>query len=841
MKILRFLNKKTDKATKEKFKVLEVQEKAQKNESAKQERELRRQEKKLDELEYRKKGIDKIYRAQPAPKSSQQSIRYNRMYEDGVCEIVPGLYSKSFKISDINYEVARQEDQIEIFDKYCELLNYFDSQVFLQVSVINRKIDTEAFQNEMLYPQRNDIYDKYRKEYNSVLMQKAMEGQNGIVREKYITFSLFNEDYEQAVQELSRHETSLTSLFQTLGCDTQLLTGRERLEVLHSQLRPKEPFQFKYKDLIESSLTTKSFVCPDSIDFKPESTAYPSKCYYEFGEWYGQTIFLRDYPAELTDQLITDISRLPIDLNVTLHISAMEQDVAVAYVRKKLAFMEQQKIDEQKKALKGGYDMDLISTELKYSLKEAEELLDNLLNNNQRLFEVTVLVNTYAADKNTLRRNIKSIMSAARKKGGCKFAHLDFMQEEGLNSSLPLGWNSVNIQRTLTTACTAIFVPFTTQEVYQEGGGYYGLNALSKNLIFFNRRSLDSPNGLILGTPGSGKGMSSKLEIENVLLGSNDEIIVIDPENEYSVFAQSHGGQVINISAGSKDHLNPLDINLDYSDDQEPLALKSEFVLTICELLIGGKMGLSAIERSIIDRSALITYERYFSKLGKAKMPTMKDFHNVLKSQPNPEAQNLATSLEMYIDGSLSVFSHETNVNTQNRFVVYNVKDLGKQLRTFGMMVVLDQVWNRITSNRDKGIRTWFYTDEFQLITANEYAATYYFELWSRSRKWGAIPTAITQNVETMLLSDTARRMLSNSDFIIMTKQSTNDRDELQRLKNISPEQMRKVTNSRPGSGLLLAGKAIVPFVNEFPKDTELYKVITTKPDEVQRKSKNAS
>ncbi len=756
-----------------------------------------------------------------------QQVKYERMFEDGICEIEHGLYSRSVKFSDINYQTARRDEQVDLFTRYCEVLNYCDPTMHLQINIINRRIDKDAFRETMFMSMQGDVLDHYRKEMNGMLAQKALEGQNSILREKYLTFTTGATSYETAIPALARLETDLTGHFKALGCEVEMLSGTERLELIHNIFRPEERFTFAYDQLLESSLTTKSFVAPDSFDFR-------EKHRYEFGDHLGQVLFLRELPAELSDKIISELSDLPIDMNITLHITNVDQGKALEMVRRQIAFMEMEATGKQDAAVQKGRNAEIaIPMETRRSYEEATKLLDLLENKNQRMFKVTMLVYTYADDLDTLQDNTFQIMATARK-NNVKIDRLDLRQREGINSIIPVGKNHVNIERTLTTASTAIFVPFTTMELYQKSGMYYGLNALSRNLIFFNRYSLKAPNGVILGTPGSGKSFAAKREMINVLLNDpNAEVVIIDPEREYTNLAKGFDGEIVHISAGSKCYINPMDCSMDYADEEEPLQLKAEFILTICELLVGGKMGLTGGQRSIISRACKICYAPYFASPAKNPVPTLRDFYDVIKAQPEPEAQSLALDLELYIEGTLSVFANPTNVDTKKRLVVYDVRDLGKQLRTFGMIVVLDQIWNRITANRAIGKRTWIYVDEFQLLLNNEYSANYFFELWSRARKWGAIPTGITQNVETLLLSDLARRMLSNSDFIMMLNQATSDRMELAGLLNISNKQLSFVTNSEAGHGLLFAGKSIVPFIDRFPQDTDLYRMMTTKIEEV--------
>lgn len=818
---------------KENIKALNQAKKIEKENSKK----LRNKLKGQNEISDRERKVDKNFlKSLKVPATVQNTIRYNRMFEDGVCDVEGGIYSKTIKFSDINYQIAKRDDQIDIFSRYCEFLNYFDPSINVQITINNRRIDQEDFKKRILLytPKKDDGLNKYRYEYNQMLIDKALKGQNGIIREKYLTFSCEASNYEQGVQVLSRIEADVQANMKRLGCINSVLSGSERCEFIHSIFNPDEPYKFEYEYLLENSLSTKDFIAPDSFDFKDKRS-------FEFGNRYGQVVYLKDLPSDLSDKLLSELSDLNCYLTINLHINRVSQDKALDLVKSKIAFMEQQKIDEQKKAIKAGYDPEMIPHELKFSLLEANELLDDLLNKNQGMFKNTILIFTSGKTKEELEENIYQISSICRK-NNCKIGYLDYLQEEGINSTLILGKNYVDIKRTLTTASTGIFVPFTTQELFHNNGTYYGCNSLSKNLILVNRKNLKTANGFILGSSGSGKSLAAKREIANVLLSTNDDVIVIDPEREYTPLAKgidndvkTNGfyGEVIKISAGSNNFINPFDINLDYADDDNPISLKSEFILSLCEILIGGRYGLSSAHKTIIDRTVLLTYEKYFNNPKKEDVPTLKTFYSNLVEQPEPEANDLALALEIYINGSLSVFSHHTNIDINNRFVVFDTKDLGKQLNTIGMLVVLDQIWNRITQNRKIGRRTWIYIDEIYLLFKNEYSDNYLFELWKRARKWGAIPTGITQNVEDLLRSDNARSMLSNSEFIYMLNQASSDRDELAHLLNISDQQLNYVTNSDPGHGLIFAGNAIIPFEDDFPKKTELYKMLTTKIEEV--------
>ena len=751
------------------------------------------------------------------------------MIEDGICEVEKGVFSKTIKFADINYEIAKKEDQVDIFSKYCEFLNYFNDTIKVQISIQNRYINQETFKRKMLIKvnETDENYMKtYKKEFNSMLMEKASQRQNNVIRDKYITFTIKADNYETAVPLLARIETDIMNNLKTLGAGDKTLTGRERVENLYTFFNQNQDVDFDYDYILNTGLTTKDFIAPNSFDFTDKKT-------FQFNDTYAQVIRIKDLPTDLSDKVISEITELNFNLNIALHIEAIEQKEALDLVKRKIAFMEQQKIDEQKKAIRSNYDVDMIPHELKYSLDEAEQLLDDLQHGNQRMFVLTALIYTCADTKEKLQEQVFQISSVCRQ-NGCMTESLDYLQEDALNSILPIGKNHINIKRTLTTASTAIFMPFSTQDLYQENGLYYGLNALSHNLILVDRKALKTPSGFILGTPGSGKSFKAKTEIVNVLLKTNDDVIIIDPESEYKYLTQCFRGTNINISAGSKEHINPMDISEEY--DEDPLKLKSEFLLSLCNLIVGGRNGLSTQEKAVIDRAVALTYSKTFSVFGKQYIPTLKDFYETLRSQPEAEAQNVALSLELYIKGSLSVFAEKTNIDMQNRLITFDIKDLGKELKTMGMLIVLDQIWNRVTQNRQKGKRTWLYIDEIYLLFQNEYSSNYLFELYKRARKWGLIPTGITQNVEDLLLSDNARRMLSNSDFIIMLNQATSDRIELASLLDISKPQLSFVTNVKEGQGLIFAGNSIVPFKDEFPKETELYKMMTTKIEEVGNK-----
>ena len=792
---------------------------------------------KMREEKQRKRSLQRFSDRKRA-QSIQGYIGYEQMIEDGICWVDNNLWSKTFRFSDINYQIARRDDQIDIFAAYMEALNYCDTSTSLQVSIINRKVSEDEFKDRVFFKLTGDRYDELRRDYNAVLAEKSLEKQHHVSRDRFLTFCCEAESYEQAKIKLLRVEEDLAMSFKAMGCEVEPIDGLERLRLVHSCTKPRAPFSFKYTELLESNLTTKDFIAPNSMDFS-------SKTAYEFDDYYGQTLVLADYPATMSDKFISELSDLPIDLNITLHIRSVDQSEALELVKKKIGFMNQQKVEEQKRNFEGGLSsLDVFNFELKYTIDEAELLLDNLQNKNQSMFKVTILINTFAPTLDELQESVFQIKGVGNK-NSCKIEELTYLQKEGFNSTLPLGRNHVPRERTLTTASTAIFMPFTTQEIYQPGGIYYGQNTLSRNFIYLNRYQLKSPNGIYLGKPGSGKSFAAKREMVSVLMADpHAEVLIIDPEREYTNIALQFGGEVIEISATSKVHLNPFDLPTSEATHTDQVREKSEFLLSLCETVMGGKYGLSQSQKSVLDRCVREVYADYFSKPEtNRQVPTFRDFYEVLHRQPelqstviiDHEMRNLERGLEIFCNGSLDVFANPTNININNRFVIFDILDLGKQLKGMGMLIILDQIWNRVVANRKRGVHTWIYIDEFQLLLSNEYSANYFFELWSRSRKYGAMANGITQNVETLLMNNDARRMLSNSDFIMMFNQSANDRRELAEILQISEKQLAYVTNSDAGNGLMFAGNAILPFTDKFPSTSKLYKCMTTKLEEVHQ------
>ena len=752
------------------------------------------------------------------------------MYPDGICRLAGKLYSKSIEFFDINYQLAQPDDKTATFEALCDFYNFLDSSIGLQLTFVNRVAGKGEFAKSIEIPPQGDGFDDVRAEYAAMLQNQLAKGNNGLIKKKYLTFTLEAENVKAAKSRLSRLETDIQNHLKVLGAQNHPLSGRERLEVLHGIFHPDGDmsFLFDWKWLTPSGLSTKDFIAPTSFAFKKGRT-------FEIGNKTGAVSFLQILAPELNDRMLADLLNVDGHLLVNLHIRSIDQSEAIKTIKHKITDLDRMKIEEQKKAVRSGYDMDIIPSDLATYGGEAKDLLRDLQSRNERMFLLTLLVVNLADEKQQLENQIFQSASVAQK-ANCSLVRLDYQQEAGLMSSLPLGLNEIPIQRGLTTSSTAIFVPFTTQELFQSGEAlYYGLNALSSNMIMVDRKKLKNPNGLILGTPGSGKSFSAKREITNVFLVADkkDSILICDPEAEYAPLVNRLGGQVVKISPTSKDYVNPMDLNLNYSEDESPLSLKSDFILSLCELIVGGKSGLEPIEKTVIDRAVRNVYREYLADPTPEKMPILEDLYNALKEQPEAEAQRVAAALELYVHGSLNVFNHRTNIDIHNRLVCFDIKELGKQLKKLGMLIIQDQVWGRVTENRELHANTWFYCDEFHLLLKEEQTAAYSVKIWKRFRKWGGIPTGITQNVKDLLASREIENIFENSDFIYMLNQAGGDRQILAKQLGISNQQLSYVTHSEAGQGLIFYSNVILPFVDRFPTDTELYRIMTTRPEEL--------
>ena len=749
------------------------------------------------------------------------------MFPDGICRVTDSYYTKTVQFQDINYQLNQNEDKTAIFDGWCDFLNYFDSSVRFQLSFVNMSANKDNYARYITISPQGDDFDSIRLEYTQMLQNQLARGNNGLIKTKYLTFGVEADGLKAAKPRLERIETDLLNNFKRLGVAAEPMNGMERLRLLHGMLHmdEQEPFRFSWDWLAPSGLSVKDFIAPSSFEFRTGRS-------FGVGRRIGCASFLQILAPELNDRMLADFLDMESSLIVSMHVQSVDQVKAIKTIKRKITDLQKMTIEEQKKAVRAGYDMDIIPSDLATYGTEAKKLLQDLQSRNERMFLLTFIVVNTAGSRQQLDNNVFQAASIAQKYN-CQLTRLDFRQEEGLMSSLPLGLNQIEIQRGLTTSSVAIFIPFTTQELFQDGKEalYCGLNALSNNLIMVDRKRLKNPNGLILGTPGSGKSFAAKREIANVFLVTDDDIIICDPEAEYGPLVERLHGQVIKISPTSPHYINPMDLNLNYSDDENPLSLKSDFILSLCELIVGGKDGLMPVEKTIIDRCVRMVYRDYLSDPKPENMPILEDLYNELRRQEEKEAQYIATALEIYVSGSLNVFNHRTNINIENRIVSFDIKELGKQLKKIGMLIVQDAVWNRVTVNREAHKSTRYYIDEMHLLLREEQTAAYTVEIWKRFRKWGGIPSGITQNVKDLLSSREVENIFENSDFILMLNQASGDRQILAKQLNISPHQLSYVTHSGEGEGLLFYGNVILPFVDRFPRG-ELYDLLTTKPQE---------
>ena len=772
------------------------------------------------------------------PQTAQQTIPYQRMWPDGICRVTDHYYTKTIQFYDINYQLAQNEDKEAIFEAWCDVLNYFSPDIRFQFSFVNTVASEAAFEQSVIIPPQGDGFDDIREEYTQMLLNQVSKGNNGLQRTKYLTFGLEADNIKTAKPRLEHVELDLLNHLKRLGVKAEPMDGKERLRLMHSMLHMDDPqaeFMFDWKWLAPSGLSTKDFIAPSGLYFKDGRR-------FHMGGKLASVSFLQIFAAELDDRILVKLLGLESSQIITMHVHSLDHVEAIKLVKSKISDLNRSKIDEQKKAVRSGYDIDILPSDLNTYTNDLTKVLQDLQNHNERMFMLTFLVMHTGNSRKELDNILLQAKGIAQEKL-CQLVPLDYQQEEGLVASMPLGYNPVEIERSMTTSSLAIFMPFVTQELFHNSseGLYYGLNALSNNVIIADRKKLKTPNGVILGTPGSGKSFSAKREISNILLVTKDDVFICDPEGEYYPLVQRFGGQVIRISPTSGDYINPLDLNLNYSDEEEPLRLKSDFVLSLCELVLGGREGVGPQEKSIIDRALREIYRPFLADPVPEKVPILGDLYEELLRMSEPEAAYVATALELYVTGSLNVFNHRTNVELNNRLVCFDIKQLGQQLKKLGMLIVQDQVWNRVTINRAMKKTTWYYIDEFHLLLREPQTAAYSIEIWKRFRKWGGIPTGITQNVKDLLASREVESIFENSEFVMMLNQAAGDRAELAKRLNISKHQLSHVTQSGEGEGLLYFGNVTIPFVDRFPKNTELYSIMTTKPSEMKHEGDRAS
>ena len=745
------------------------------------------------------------------------------MYQDGVCRITSRLFSKSVMCEDINYAEASDDEKAVLFELYCKLVNYFGPSVGFELSVVCCPADMAEYRQMLAIAPQGDAFDEIRKEYSDMLVEQVSKSR--YERRICLTYTIEADNVKQARSRLGQIDSDVVGHFRALMVTARPMDGYERLALLHKclHLEERRKFRFNWDSLNGTGLSSKDYIAPSSFFFKDGR-------YFRTGASFGAVSFLQIRATKLYDTLLNSVLELEGSQIVSIHAKALDQNAALKAVKRKLSDLDKAKIDEQKRAARSGFDMDILPPDLVTFGKEAQKLLEDLQNHDEKMFMVTILIVHMASSRQKLENLVYSADGITNTQN-CDLIRLDYQQEQGFLSALPIGINQVEIQRGLTTSGTAIFLPFRACEVFQKGGVYYGLNATTGRMILADRKKLKCPNGVVLGTPGSGKSFSCKREAADVYLHTSDDLLFLDPEHEYLSLCRQLSGQIIRLAPDSGDYINPLDVDLTVDTGENPLLMKADFIMSFCELILSASQGgLKPIEKSVIDRCIPKVYREYLKKPRPERMPVLGDLYQCLRSQEEGQAQELATALELYVSGSLSYLNHQTNVNINNRVVCYDISALGQNLKKPGMLTVQNNIWQRTTVNRYAGKTTRIYLDEFHLLLKEPQTAAYTAEIYKRFRKWNGIPTALTQNVKDLLDSPEIENILENSDFILMLNQAASDRNILAQRLGISPQELTHITNSGAGEGLLFFGDKIIPFIDKFPTDTKLYQVMTTKP-----------
>lgn len=803
-----------------------------------------------------KQNIKKKENPLTVPKTVQDSIPYVGVYENGIIQMTDDVYSKMYAIPDVNFLIEDTEKQKEIFGNFMELLGSFGPEVHIQQVIFNKTIKHADFTNKVLMQMRNDKLNEYREEMNEMLIDKMAKARNNLIHEKYFILSVNADDITSAKSHFARLDAEIAKGFAKTVDDnkaeTKPLSLVDRLSVLYDiyNMDSNVPFyrrvkiknnesmeSFNMRHIQKMGLTSKDVIGPLSMSFE--------RNYMMLGDTYARAMMITDLPTFLRGDVLTELSNMPFNMLLSVHYKAMPQDKSIKLLKNKLVDVNANIVVLQKRASKNGYSADIISPEIKQASEEVESLIGDLTQDNQKLFYTTISAVLFAKSKEELDENTKLFQSAAER-FICQAKTLTVQQEAGLATCLPLGVNKLKVERLLNTRAAAIFLPFSVKELWQDDGMYYGQNGESKQLILYNRMNAINGNGCIFGVPGSGKSFSAKREIVNVLLHTDDDVIVIDPENEYSSLAKIMYGSSIRIAPGSGIHINPLDMGLDYAavEGENPITMKTNFIASICEAAAGSRYPLTPIQKTVIDRCVKNVYKSYIDTLraeGKNEdlsiVPTLFDLYKEIDLQPEPEAHNLALTLERFVKGTQNSFAFRTNIDVNNRFTVYNIKDIGDGMKSIGLQICLDNIWNKMISNYKKGKRTWLYCDEFHLLAQTESSAKYTQQIWRRARKWAGIPTGITQQVEDMMKTEDGRAIIGNSEFVMMLSMNAYGRAQMQQMYNLTDAEMEYITSSGFGHGLIYNGQDIIPFVDDFPKNTKLYQAMTTKAGEGEIRS----
>ena len=825
--------------------------KAAKRELARKKREAKARDKELRskhksiaaQLKNRDKELSDLMagsrKARRRAKDVLHYIGYNAMYIDGICEVEEGLFSETIAFSDTSYQSTRDDIQKGIFSSMCRLYDQFGADTLIQMSVINTPIPSSEIGSRQFFdPMKQDSANASEDAalFNEILNQKLRQGVSNIRRDRYITFSVEAENVNEALPKLARIETETQRILSTVNSPSRVLNGTERLKVIHSQLSPMQPFYFDYRKDVGgySGMTTKDAIAPNCLDFKPEGYI---DCFKSDGMW-CQVLSMSHFGSELSDKALSDIVSLPIPLNATWFAQPVDKATAISFLRRRCAEIDMEVIEEQRTAVSKGYDYSIIPYELRHSKEEAEDLLDHMQNKNQRMYKFTGLFYTFASTKEELDNQALKIIATARQHS-LEVELLSYRQPEGLNSILPLGHNHIDVTRRFTTAQTAILMPFATQELNDEGGTYYGQNQQSSNLVLCDRKKLTSPMGFVCGKTGSGKGMFVKQEMTGTILKNpTDEIFVIDRAGEYTEIVRRYGGSVFDFAVNSGTYLNPLDTTTnDHMSKIEQVAFKVDAVLAQAGASAAeAGNNLSEAEQSIIQRCVEEAFKQAELR-GDGQPPLLQDFYDILKKQPEPDAQIIALRYERFVKGTMSFFNHHSN---DNRIIDFNLKELPDNMLVFALINVCEAVRNRMYQNAERNVRTWLYVEEMQSMFAYPTVLRYFSRFANEGRKFGMLLTGITQNASAMLENEAARNIVTNADFLMLLKQSALDRKQWINLLNLSEQEEEFIDEScEPGNGLLIAGPARVPIRGKFPKGNKLYDLFSTNPNDIaERKAR---